>query len=146
MRIAKVVGLVMALVVLSGCAASGPPYLEVVATFPPVPQYKGRVFIYRPHATFGDDIAAEIHVNGRTVGSSQAGGFFYVDVEPGQCTVATPAEVGEPLRFTLLQGQTVYVRISASFGAAVGRIKPVLRGPADAMFEIQDLYYTGAKK
>jgi hypothetical protein len=146
MRIAKVAALAIALVVISGCAATGPLYTEVAASFPAVPKDKGRIYFFRPDTMFGAAITSDIHLNGRVVGKSERASFFYVDEKPGKCTVATSTEVEKQLTFTLARGETRYVKTSVSFGALVGRINPKLVGATEAKTEIVELHYTGGQK
>ena len=146
MRIARIIGIGVTLVVVSGCAATGPLYKDVAASFPPAPSDKGRIFFFRPDTMFGAAITADIRLNNRVVGLSERGSFFYVDEKPGKCTVATSTEVEKQLTFTLDRGETRYVKTSVSFGALVGRINPELVSPTEAKAELVELHYTGGAK
>lgn len=143
MRFAKFFFAVNVLLVLVGCAATGPLYTEVAATIPPVPANKGRVYFFRPDTMLGAAVTADINLNGKVVGRSERGSFFFVDENPGKCTVTTSTEIERQLTFTLDAGQTRYVRTSISFGVMVGRINPELVGTDEAKTEISGLHYTG---
>lgn len=144
MRTVKAVLAVVVLAVLAGCAATGPLHKEIAASIPPVPSSKSRVYFYRPDTMLGAAVTADINLNGRVVGKSERGSFFFVDENPGNCTVATSTEVEKQLTFVLEPGQTRYVRTSVSFGAFVGRINPELIAPETAKADIAELHYTGA--
>jgi hypothetical protein len=132
------------LALLAGCAATGPRYTEVVASIPSVPPHKSRVYFYRPDTMFGGAVSTDINLNGKVVGKSERGSFFFVDENPGKCTVATSTEVEKQLTFTLDPGQTRYVRTTVSFGGLAGRINAELVTPDTARTEIVELHYTGA--
>lgn len=143
MRSMKAVLALAVFALLAGCAATGPLYREVASSIPSVPPNKSRVYFYRPDTMFGAAVTSDINLNGRVVGKSERGSFFFVDENPGKCTVATSTEVEKQLTFVLEPGQTRYVRTSVSFGALVGRISGELIAPDAAKAEIVELHYTG---
>ncbi len=144
MRSMKAVLALAVFALLAGCAATGPLYSEVASSIPSVPPNKSRVYFYRPDTMLGAAVTSDINLNGRVVGKSERGSFFFVDENPGTCTVATSTEVEKQLTFVLEPGQTRYVRTSVSFGAFVGRINPELVAPETAKADIVELHYTGA--
>lgn len=144
MRMIKIVFVGAALALLVGCAATGPRYTEVAASIPSVPASKGRIYFFRPDTMFGAVVTSDINLNGKVVGKSERGGFFFVDQNPGKCTVATSTEVEKQLTFVLEPGQTKYVRTSVSLGLMAGRINAELVAPDAAKAEIEGLAYTGA--
>jgi hypothetical protein len=133
------------LAVLAGCAATGPLYTEVASSIPAVPANKGRIYFFRPDTMLGAAVTADINLNGKVVGRSERASFFYVDENPGKCTVATSTELERQLTFVLEPGQTKYVRTSVSFGVMVGRINPELVAPDAAKAELAGLHYTGTE-
>lgn len=143
MRAMKVVLLSCALLSLVGCAATGPMYKDVSASIPPLEAGKGRIYFYRPDSILGAAVTADINLNGRVVGRSERGSFFFVDEKPGNCAVATSTEVERRLTFTLAAGETRYVKTSISMGALVGRVNPELVGSDAGKAEIAELAYTG---
>jgi hypothetical protein len=92
----------------------------------------------------GAAIQPNIMLNGKVVGESKPGGFFYVDDAAGAKEVSTSTEVERKLTFTLEPGQTRYVRTAAGFGLVVYRIYPELVDNATAEKEIQETSYVGA--
>ena len=64
----------------------------------------------------------QIAINGKTVGTSRANGFFFVDLPAGEHRVSASTEVERSLTLALAGGQTRYVRAYISFGLVVGRI------------------------
>jgi hypothetical protein len=77
------------------------------------------------------------------VGDSKPGGFFFVDLPPGNVEVSTTTEVEKKATFTLERGQTRYVRTSPSFGILVGRIVPELVDTATGESELREMSYIG---
>ena len=144
MRTIKSVLALIAIVVITGCAASGPLYSEIASSIPPVSGDKGRIYFYRSSTMFGAAITSDIRLNDRIVGRSVRGSFFYVDEPPENYTVSTATEVERQLTLALAAGETKYVQTSVSFGVVAGRINSILASPNDAKAEIAELRYTGA--
>lgn len=144
MRIVKSVLTLLALVLITGCAATGPRYSEIAPSIPSISGDKGRVYFFRADTMLGAAVTSDIRLNNRVVGKSERGSFFYVDEAPGNCTVSTATEVERQLTFTLSAGETKYVRTSVSMGVLVGRVNSILASPNDAKAEIANLHYTGA--
>jgi hypothetical protein len=143
MRLVKIVISGLILATLVGCAASGPLYTEVVSSIPAVPADKGRIIFFRPDTIFGAAVTANIDLNGKVVGLSERGSFFFVDEVPGNMTVSTATETEKKLTFVLAPKETKYVKTSVSMGVMVGRIIPELVGTEQGKLEIQELHYTG---
>ena len=138
--------LVVAAIVLGGCAASGPKMSEMKAGIAPIPADSGRVYFYRSSSMFGAALQPDIRLNGKVVGSSKPGGFFYADIPAGNATVTTATEVEKQLTFTIGPKETKYVKTSPSFGVLVGRIVPELIPTADAEKDLVDLSYAPLTK
>lgn len=132
-----------AAVVLVGCAASGPKFADMQSAIPAVGAEKGRIYFYRSGSIVGAALRPSIMLNGAKVGDSTPGGFFYVDVAPGNQEVVTGTEVDRKLTFTLEKGQTRYVKTSVGFGIMVGRVYPELVDPAVGDKEVKEASYTG---
>jgi hypothetical protein len=118
----------------------------VAASIPPIASGKGRVFFYRLDTMLGAAVTSDITLNGRVVGRSERGSFFFVDQAPGNMTVLTSTETEKSLTFTLGQGERKFVRTSVSIGVLVGRIQPELVSASEAKAEIAELAYTGSTK
>ena len=131
-------------VVLAGCAAEGPLHKEVAASIPTIPAGKGRIYFYRADTMMGAAVTSDITFNGRVVGKSERGGFFFVDEKPGSCKASASTEVERAVTFTLAAGETKYVKSSISMGLMVGRVNLELVSPDTAKAEITELHYTGA--
>jgi len=143
MSVLKTFAAVVVLGVLVGCAAEGPLHKEVAASIPTVPAGKGRVYFYRPDTMFGAAITSDITLNGKVVGKSERGSFFFVDENPGSCTALASTEVERQVTFTLAAGETKYVKSSVSMGLMVGRVNLELVSPGDADKDLTELHYTG---
>jgi hypothetical protein len=129
--------------ILAGCAAEGPLHKEVAASIPTVPAGKGRIYFYRADTIFGAAVTSDITLNGRVVGKSERGSFFFVDENPGNCKASASTEVEREVTFTLATGETKYIKSTVSMGALVGRVNLELVSPNDAKTEITELHYTG---
>ena len=131
---------------LFACATGGPKYTEMQSTIPQIAPDQGRIYFYR-HANFiGAAIQPDILLNGEKVGESVPGGFFYVDVKPGDCEVLCSTEVERKLSFTLDNQQTRFVRTKVGMGVLVYRVYPELVEPSDGMNEIKELTYQAPKR
>jgi hypothetical protein len=128
---------------LTACA-SGPKMAEVESKIPALKANEGRIYVYRSSSMMGAAIQPNVLLNGKVVGESKPGGFFFVTVAPGPMEISTSTEVEKKLTFTLEPGQTRYVRTSIGFGVMVGRVYPELVDPAQGAKEVADTSYIGA--
>ncbi|MCA4904066.1 MAG: DUF2846 domain-containing protein [Rhodocyclaceae bacterium] len=110
----------VASILAAGCA-TGPSFNDMKSKMPDLGKDTGRVFIYRDSSR-GAAMQPQIAVNGKTVGTSRANGFFFVDLPAGEHRVSAATEVERSLTLALAGGQTRYVRAYISFGLLVGRI------------------------
>ncbi|MGH8633932.1 MAG: DUF2846 domain-containing protein [Burkholderiales bacterium] len=132
---------VIALTLLA--CATGPKYAEIQSSIPALDPGKGRIYFYRSGNLMGSGIKPSVMLNGAKVGDSVAGGFFFVDRDPGNYEVLLSTEVDRKLTFTLAKGQEQYVRMSVTFGVIVYRVFPELVDAATAKPEVQQLSYIG---
>lgn len=130
-------------ILLSGCAASGMKMKDMASSIPSVPADKGRVYFFRSSSMVGAAVQPSVTLDGKTVGESKPGGFFFVDATPGSHDVAISTEVEKKLTFTLDKGETKYVRTSISFGVMAGHVIPTVVSAEEAQKELPDLSYTG---
>lgn len=129
------------IVMLGGCATSGPKFSEAT-TRPAASPDTARVYIYRT-AVLGAAVQPEVRLDGTVVGRAVPNGYFYVDRPPGACEITTTTEVERKLSLTLEKGQVRYVKLSLGLGFFVGHVYPELIDADIAQKEIQDLRYTG---
>jgi hypothetical protein len=129
-------------VVLTGCA-SGIKHKDMQASIPALQADKGRIYFYRNASMLGAALQPNILLDGKVVGESRPGGFFFVDSSAGNHEVSASTEVEKKLTFTLDKGEVKYVKTSPSFGVMVGRIVPELVTAAEAEKELADLSFTG---
>jgi len=133
------VAMLVALVV--GCA-TGPEYKDIGAEIAPIEAGKGRVFIYRPQLSFL--YVGAVTLNGEDVRVPSAGGFVYVDKEPGEYEVMVDAVTDESATFQLEEGKEVYIRITVDVGGYfLYTISPQLTDRETAVQEMQELNYLG---
>ena len=133
----------VALSILMAACATGPKLGEMKSTIPMLKSTEGRIYFYRNASMFGAAIQPTIMLNGKVVGDSKPGGFFFVDQAPGPMEVATTTEVEKKLTFTLEPSQTRYVRTIVGFGVIAGRVYPELVDNATGEKELGELSYIG---
>jgi hypothetical protein len=127
----------------SGCAATGPKYSSYHKMIPAIPAGKGRIYFYRDASMMGGAIRPDIKLNGKAVGESLPGGFFFVDTAPGKYSVSTSTEVERTLEFTLAPAETKYVRTSITMGFFAGHVAPGLVSKEEAEKALVDLSFAG---
>ncbi len=138
--------LAVLLPLLLAACASGPKLSEIQAGMPPIPADQGRVWFYRSGSPFGAAVQPAISLNGRKVGESVPGGFFYVDAAAGACVVTTATETDYSVKFVLEPREERYVRTVIRPGLLVGRVAPELVDAAEARVELASKSYTGGAK
>jgi hypothetical protein len=143
MKIRNLCAAASAVMLLSACAASGPKLSEMRSSMPQLKPDQGRIYFYRNSSMLGAALQPNVMLNGRMVGESKPGGFFFVDDAAGPKEVATSTEVERKLTFTLERGQTRYVRTGVGFGIMVGRVYPELVDNATGEKELPETSYTG---
>ncbi|MFY0476446.1 DUF2846 domain-containing protein [Achromobacter marplatensis] len=138
-----VVASAAALLLLAGCA--GPRYADVSSSIPDIEPGLGRIYFYQPALALRTDaLRPVIMVDGRKVGRSSPGRFFFVDRPAGARTLVIAADRKDPdaaLKTELSSGQTIYVRVDAD------GLKPALRleDSAEAATQaLAGLHYWGA--
>lgn len=131
-----------AALLLSACA--GPRYADVSSKIPELEAGEGRIYFYQLAAAGADAAQPAITVDGRKVGRSKPGRFFFVDRPAGSHTLTLAPDRKNPeagIKAELANGQTMYVRVDVEGG------KQVLRQEASAESATQalaSLKYWGA--
>lgn len=143
MNLSKPFGALVVALALSGCA-TGPKFAEVKGSIPALSTESGRVFFYRSANPIGAGIQPDVKLNGKVVGSSKPGGFFFVDTPPGDYEVVLSTETDKKLTFALAKGQQRCVRMSVGLGVVVYRVYPELAERATCDAEIEGLSYIGS--
>ncbi|MEY4561276.1 MAG: hypothetical protein RLZZ618_553 [Pseudomonadota bacterium] len=128
--------------ILAGCA-TGVKYQDMAATIPAVKADAARVYFFRSASMVGAAIQPEIRLDGKPVGESKPGGFFFVDTAPGTHLAASSTETEKSLSFSLAAGETKYVRSSIGLGLLVGRVVLDLEPADKAKAELPSLAFTG---
>ncbi len=142
--ISSSVSIFLTLILLS-CATTGPKYSEIKTSLPMINPEEGRIYFYRKANLFGSGIQPSVYLNGKKVGRSVPGGFFFVDRPAGNYEVLLSTEVDKKLTFTLDKGQIRYVRMSVGLGILVYRVYPELVDPSIGESEMQELRYIGTE-
>lgn len=134
---------IVACATLLAACASGPKHAEVQSSIPALKATEGRLYVYRSGSMMGAAIQPNVVVNGKVVGESKPGGFFFVDLPAGTVEVLTSTEVEKKLTLTLDAGQTRYVRTTVGFGLLVYRVYPELVDNKEGAKEIAETSYIG---
>ena len=129
--------------VLAGCA-SGAKHKDIASAIPTMATDQGRIFFWRNSGFFGAGIQPGILLDGKRVGESKPGGFFYVDATPGDHEVLMTTEVEKRLTFNLARGETKYVKSTVGLGVIVYRVYPELASESESLKVLPELSYIGA--
>ena len=143
--VTKLLCILTVLVLIEGCATSGPKFSELAPTISNMSDDTGRIYIYRP-SSLGAAIRPDVRLNGEVVGEAISWGFFYVDKKPGNYEILTITEVNRKLSLILNKRQTRYVRLNVSWGFWVWHVYPELVENEVGEKEIQDCRHTGGIK
>ncbi|SFU79948.1 Protein of unknown function [Polaromonas sp. YR568] len=133
---------IAAAIFLTGCAATGPRYAEVEASFPSLRPGYGRLVVYRPGG-LGGAVQPDIKLNGEVIGKSQPEGFFFVDRTAGKYTVSARTEIETSLDAELEDGRTTYVQTGITIGLFVGHPSLSLQSESTAVQQLPRMAYTG---
>jgi hypothetical protein len=134
---------VLVMLVVQGCAATGPKAFEMSGALNVIPPGYGRIVFFRANSVVGAAIQPDIRVDGQVVGQSRPGGFFYVDASPGRHVASSGTENTSSADVQVVAGQTHYVRSAIGMGLLVGRVTLTLEGRMTAQPELAELSYTG---
>ena len=108
----RFISVVLAFILLVGCAASGTKFSETADNLAVSPD-KSRVYVYRENAYKGSGLTTPILDNGAKVGDLNVGGYITFETEPGIHEIRTDTYVvDEPVTVEMQAGATYYVRIS----------------------------------
>jgi hypothetical protein len=129
-------------VVLAFGCATGPEYKEIQSEIAAIEPGKGRVYLYRPQMSFL--YVGSVTLNGEEVRVPSAGGFVYVDREPGEYEVVIDAATNESATFEFEAGEEVFIRITVDAGGLfLYTISPQFTDRETAIREMQELNYPG---
>lgn len=133
---------VLLAVLLTGCARHL-SLADMQASIPPIAANQGRIWFYRSVWGPGSTTQPAITLNGRKVGTSVPGGFFYVDTESGPCVITTATEIDYSVKFLLEPNEERFVRTVSGLGFVFWRIKPELVDSAEGRWDLASKYFTG---
>tara|TARA_B100000315_G_scaffold38335_1_gene32995 strand:+ start:724 stop:1239 length:516 start_codon:yes stop_codon:yes gene_type:complete len=112
----------VAVLLISGCAATGPAYTELKSTIPSLEAGKARLYFLRESAFMGSAIAARIQVNGIKVVDLYNDGFIYMDRPSGNVFIMVDAfmnPIGEWRgTFSLESGKEYYFFVTPNSNKA----------------------------
>lgn len=141
MRLDKIL-LALSTALAFGCA-TGPEYKEIESDIAAIEPGKGRVYLYRPQMSFL--YVGAITLNGEEVRVPSAGGFVYVDKEPGEYEVVVDAATNEAATFDMEAGEEIFIRITVDAGGLfLYTISPQFTDRDTAIREMQELNYFGS--
>ena len=77
-------------IIITGCAATGPSFLEVKSDIENLSKEKARVVFYRTkESSLYLARKAPVDINNKQVGACAYGGFFYLDIPEGRHSIKT---------------------------------------------------------
>ena len=130
---------VLLIVLVAGCA-SGPEYKDIGSGITPIEPGSGRIYVYRPQLSFL--YVGAVTLNGEEIRVPAAGGFVFVDKEPGEYEVLVDAITDESTTFELEAEKEVFIRITVDAGGYfLYTISPQITDRATAVQEMQELNY-----
>ncbi len=126
---------------ICGCA-TGPEFKDIASEIPAIEAGRGRVYVYRPQMSFL--YVGSVTLNGEEVRVPAAGGFVFVDKEPGAYEVIVDAITNEAATFELESGEAIFIRITVIAGGwFLYTISPQLTDRDTAIQEMQELNHPG---
>jgi hypothetical protein len=136
--------LLAVVLVLAGCAATGPKFTEVEANMPTLQEGQGRIVFYRTSSMVGAAVQPDIRLNDQVVGTSKPGSFFFVDRPAGRYKASARTEVESSVDVEVHDGGTVYVQSGITMGLLVGRPSLTQETAQQALREMPALAYVGS--
>lgn len=112
----------LAVLSLSLVSCAGGPSFDA-ASLPPIPEGKGRVFVYRTSG-FGAAVRPDVKIDGKVVGKSMARGFFHSDQPPGEHEISIQTEWKHKNTISVTAGHPTYVQCKVTMGLMVGHVIP----------------------
>jgi hypothetical protein len=144
LRLLSSLTLPLAAALLLGGCASQLNYSQVRALEPPVAAGKGRIYVYRNEAWLGNLVTPDVTLDGKTVGVSNPGAFFFVDRDPGSYQLVCGNGDRNSATIALAAGAEVYVRTSVARSVVKSEmIMEVVQNTA-AVPEIAQLKYVAS--
>jgi hypothetical protein len=128
-----------ALLLMMGCASSGPTYEQIESTLPPLAAGQGRIYLFLTGATEIPSFFPQLTVDGAPVGELRPNTYLYVDRPEGVHVVGVGVKKVDaafgaqgattPLEIPLEAGETVYVETDATADGMV--VVTLTRVPAE---------------
>jgi len=130
----KIIFIMGVILVMSGCAASGPKYTDYTAKMGNINGNSARLFVFRTGDTAQYSArAASVKLDGASLGSCEYKGFNVFDISPGMHTLTTdmwdaPGDCN--LKIDLSPQTVYYFEIKPREGSLVGGLLGGLLGAA----------------
>ena len=124
---------------LGACASRDLSYTEAQALMPAKSPDKGRIYFYREASWLGNSITPDIVMNGKVVGSSNPGAFFFLDRDPGEYAIFCGQGEHNNTHVSLAAGQEVYVRTAVAGGIVKAEMQAEVEPPQVALPQIHKL-------
>jgi len=128
----------IALFCLSGCAET--KYRG--DAMPPIAADQARIVFFRNTSFVGADLQAGILYDGKQVGISRQGTYFYIDTTPGTHDISTTGDLNNHFGVTLAPGETRYIKTGLGLGQSAGRIEPETVSAERALRDLPELTFT----
>lgn len=150
--------LLLSIVVMS--CAFGPKFIDIEQQIPQIKPGESRIYFFRKMEIKAGMFQPPITVDGKDVGKVMPGGFFYVDLPPGDYTIGHRSKAyigysGDELhsmeQISLSSGQILYIELKlssyrasskfSSFKKIYLKMRPV--EPNQAKRDMRELEYVG---
>lgn len=105
-----------ALLLLAGCATTGPQFEPEIAA----PTDRALVYFYRDAGFVGAGVTYMVRANGTDVSTLPAGGYFVYHASPGKVEFSAQTEARTSVTIDAKAGQTYYVKGTVGVGFFVG--------------------------
>ena len=141
----RVIVLAAAVVMLAGCASSGPTGSEILTGS--IKSDLARLVIYRT-SPLGFAVQPEYKVDGRAIGSSTPNGFVMCEMRPGKHDISVgnfPVNINlsggsDTSKLVLVAGKTTYLIAQPQFGLTIGVITLTEVTEQQARMDTADLH------
>lgn len=130
----------LCVVIISGCLPGQKP-AEWEGTIPALKPGQSRIYFFREAGKLGRRIIPVVMLNGRRIGQSVAGSFFFVDRKPGNYEATLSTKPDEKLTLELRGNEEQYIRMVLKEGRLLFRIKLEQESAEKALREMNKLRY-----
>lgn len=112
-----VVGWIVCIILLSGCATLGPKFHQATK----IPDGMALVYVYRPSSIFGVAAPYDVKVGDSVIATLHDGGYFPYYAKPGELELWAKTETRSAVTLTVKAGEIYYVKGTVRTGLFLKR-------------------------